>query len=138
MRPGEKHHVTTSLGYGKTALPFRDAARPGPAGVAAQPVLEQASMSVVDSWQAFQPLLIVYGVDYSRFVGAIGKNRESLLPRFAIQYSPATSTRLKAAVTPGRNFPQNPDEGLNTENISAAESASTTSVGSAPPEPAKT
>ena len=117
MRPDDKHHVTASLGYGRLMLPSRGAGNR--AGAEAAPALEQASLSVVDSWQVFQPLLIVYGVDYSRFVGALGRNRESIQPRVAVQYAPSSQMRLKAAVTPGRDFPQNPVEGLKTENISA-------------------
>jgi hypothetical protein len=118
MRPDDKHHITTSLGYGRLALP--SAGNSPRAEASSQPVLEQASVSIVDSWQAFQPLLIVYGFDYSRFVGSIGRNRESILPRVAVQYAPASNTLVRAAVTPGHDFPQNPAEGLNTENIRAA------------------
>lgn len=118
MRPDDKHHVTASLGYGRLALPSRGADNRA-ADAESAPVLEQASLSIVDSWQVFQPLLIVYGFDYSRFVGALGRNRESIQPRVAVQYAPSSQTRLKAAVTPGRDFPQNPVEGLKTENISA-------------------
>jgi hypothetical protein len=117
MRPDNKHHVTASLGYGKLALP--SSARHQFKTVTAAPALEQVSLSIIDSWQAFQPLLIVYGFDYSRFVGAIGRHRDSILPRVAVQYSPSSNMRLRAALTPAGDFPRNPAEGLNTENISA-------------------
>lgn len=118
MRPDDRHHVTASLGYGRLNLPT--GGNPFGDEFGAQPALEQASVSMVDSWQAFQPLLIVYGVDYSRFVGAIGRNRDSLLPRVAVQYSPSASTQINAALTPGRDFPQFPAEGLNTETINTS------------------
>ncbi|HZS03472.1 MAG TPA: TonB-dependent receptor [Blastocatellia bacterium] len=119
MRPDSKHQITTSIGYGRLALLNRDAGRQSDNSLPTPSALEQASISVVDSWQVFQPLLLVYGVDYSRFVGSAGRNRESILPRVAIQYAPASNTQLRVAVTPGKDFTQNPAEGLNTENINA-------------------
>jgi hypothetical protein len=112
-RVGDKHQFTAGLGYGRLAIRGENRAL-------SQSLLEQASLSVTDSWQVAQPLLIVYGVDYSRFVGAVGRNRESILPRLAVQYSPTSQMKLHAALTSARNFRATEMENLETENIDAS------------------
>ncbi len=140
MRPGANHQVTATIGYGQVGLVRKysqevDAfgnigARPrlrttAPANVASTPSpsevtpLEQLSVSAIGSWQVFQPLLVIYGFDYSRFVGSINQ-RDSVLPRFAVQYSPSSRLRMNAAVTPGSDQRLNSLEGFNSENIQAA------------------
>jgi len=137
MRPGANHQVTATVGYGQIALarkmyaddemidPTLDARpklrTPAPASVA--PVnpssvesLEQLSVSATGSWQVFRPLLVIYGFDYSRFVGSVNR-RDSVLPRFAVQYSPSARWRLNAAVTPGTDQQNDSPEGFNSENI---------------------
>src|SRR5262249_26483200 len=79
----------------------------------------QISVSATDSWQAFRPLLVIYGFDYSRFVGSVN-DRDSVLPRLAVQYSPSSSLRLNAAVTPGASERPNSLEGFDSENIQAS------------------
>lgn len=155
MRPGANHQVTATIGYGQVGLvrkfhqdvgAFADpydvstgslGARPrrriGAATNAASPSsapeatsLEQLSVSAVGSWQVFQPLLVIYGFDYSRFIGSVNQ-RDSVLPRFAVQYSPSSRLRMNAAVTPGADQRLNSTENFNSENIQA-------SFESAPPE----
>jgi hypothetical protein len=144
MRPGANHQVTATVGYGQIALDrkmYADAdemiapildARPnlrtpapinsapvnpaGPSGVAS---LDQLSVSATGSWQVFRPLLVIYGFDYSRFVGSVNR-RDSVLPRFAVQYSPSSRWRMNAAVTPGTDRQNDSPEGFNSENIQAA------------------
>ena len=141
MRPGANHQVTATVGYGQIALarkmyadvdemidPIPDA-RPRlrtPAPLDAVPVnpsgpsrvasLEQLSVSATGSWQVFRPLLVIYGFDYSRFVGSVNR-RDSVLPRFAVQYSPSARWRMNAAVTPGTDQQNDSPEGFNSENI---------------------
>jgi hypothetical protein len=79
--------------------------------------LDQLSVSAVASWQVFQPLLVIYGFDYSRFLGSTARQNESMLPRFAVQYSPSARTRLNAAVTPGSDQNRQSIESFDTENI---------------------
>jgi len=150
-RPGANHQVTATLGYGQVALArkpnqrldaFSDpaeamaararlrAAAPGvatPALDATKEVsserLEQLSVSATDSWQVFQPLLVIYGFDYSRFVGSVNE-RDSVLPRFAVQYTPSSRLRMNAAVTPGTDQGLNSLENFHSENIQAAFEAS--------------
>ncbi len=138
MRPGANHQVTATIGYGQIALarkmytdvdeladPIPDA-RPllrTPAPINAAPVnpsgvmsLDQLSVSATGSWQVFRPLLVIYGFDYSRFAGSVNR-RDSLLPRFAVQYSPSSRWRLNAAVTPGTDQQNDSPESFNSENI---------------------
>lgn len=115
LRPGVRHHVTTALGYGRLPL------RPGRAAERRDTslhALEQFSVSTMDSWQVMRPLLVIYGFDYSRLVGS-GAKRESLLPRFAVQYSPDARTKMYAAVTPGADELREAVEGYNSENLRA-------------------
>ncbi|HEU0184797.1 MAG TPA: TonB-dependent receptor [Blastocatellia bacterium] len=81
--------------------------------------LDQISVSATDSWQVFGPLLLIYGFDYSRFVDDMN-DRDSVLPRFAIQYAPSSRLRMNAAVTPGSSQRLNSLEGFNSENIQAS------------------
>jgi hypothetical protein len=118
MRPGERHHVTAMMGYGKFSL------RPNAAGQSLLPhaaslsALEQFSVSATDSWQVSRPLLLIYGFDYSLFAGSNAK-RESLLPRFAVQYSPDARTKMYAALTPGTGELREAAEGFDSESVHA-------------------
>jgi Carboxypeptidase regulatory-like domain len=115
-RPGENHQVTAMIGYGRVGMTGKYHRTP----------LEQLSVSATDSWQVFRPLLVIYGFDYSRFVGDVN-NRDSVLPRLAVQYSPSSRLRINASVTPGSDQRLNSLESFNSENIQA-------SLDTAPPE----
>jgi hypothetical protein len=108
-RPAANHQVTAMIGYGRVGL----------AGKYRQTSLEQYTVSATDSWQVCQPLLVIYGFDYSRFVGDVN-SRDSALPRFAVQFSPTSRMRINAAVTPGSDQRLNSLENLDTENIQAS------------------
>jgi hypothetical protein len=149
VRPAAAHQVTAMIGYGRVGLSrryqeigaFMDADGSGGAAgsIPAQrrnartvniptridqnlfdrASLDQISVSATDSWQVFGPLLLIYGFDYSRFVGDIN-DRDSVLPRLAVQYSPTSRLRVNAAVTPGSSQRLNSLEGFNSENIQAS------------------
>jgi Carboxypeptidase regulatory-like domain len=140
VRPGSVHQITAMIGYGQVGLsqvglsrtrtqeidvdgaPLawrRNARTLGAALRPGQTSLDQISVSATDSWQVFRPLLLIYGFDYSRFVGSVN-DRDSVLPRIAVQYSPSSRVRLNAAVTPGASERLNSPEGFNSENIQAA------------------
>jgi hypothetical protein len=121
VRPGEAHQVTAMIGYGQVGLSRRrhNARMVNAAPRPDQTSLDQISVSATDSWQVFRPLLVIYGFDYSRFVGDVN-GRDSVLPRFAVQYSPSSRLRMNAAVTPGINQRLNSPEGFNSENIHAS------------------
>jgi hypothetical protein len=55
----------------------------------------QVSLRAVDEWIVRDGIVIVMGLDYSRFVGAGGAH--ALTPRFGIQYDANARTRVKAA-----------------------------------------
>src|SRR5207237_4906695 len=71
--PGGRNNVAAGLNHANASGPM-----PGS--------LNQVSLSAVDAWQVFQPLLVIYGFDYSRFVGSAARQRESVLPRLAVQF----------------------------------------------------
>jgi hypothetical protein len=136
FRPSAAHQITAMVGYGQVGLyraPYREIDALGESNggrpvrspsrmVNARPdrtSLDQISVSATDSWQVFRPLLVIYGFDYSRFIGAVNE-RDSVLPRFAIQYSPSSRLRMNVAVTPGTSELLNSLEGFNSENIEAS------------------
>jgi hypothetical protein len=137
LRPVSNHQVTASVGYGQVALARKSApelglpdtpglpinvAKPSPlnglSNESAARSLDQVSVSAVDEWQVFQPLLVIYGFDYSRFVSSAAAQQESVLPRIALQYNPSAKWRVGAAVTP-RTSQTNATESFSTENIEA-------------------
>jgi hypothetical protein len=75
-------------------------------------------VSAVGQWQIFQPLLVIYGFDYARFVGSANRQSDSILPRLAFQYSPNARWKFNAALTPGSDRARE-TEGLSTEDIQA-------------------
>jgi hypothetical protein len=150
VRPAAAHQVTAMIGYGRVGLSrtryqdfgaFIDAdGNNGAAGSIPEQrrnartvnaparldqtlfnraSLDQISVSATDSWQVFGPLLLIYGFDYSRFVGDMN-DRDSVLPRLAVQYSPSSRLRMSAAVTPGNSQRFNSLEGFNSEDIQAS------------------
>ncbi|MBK8314684.1 MAG: TonB-dependent receptor [Acidobacteria bacterium] len=134
MRPSDRHQVTAIFGYGQIAFGGRN---PDPTATAnarlttfagndnksvnplGQVSLDQVSVSATGSWQAFQPLLVIYGFDYSRFISPNFRQSDSFLPRFAVQYSPTARTRINAGITTAVNQRQQSLESFNTENIQA-------------------
>jgi len=82
--------------------------------------LDQLSVSTTASWQVFHPLLVIYGFDYSRFVGSAARQQDSILPRFAVQYSPTSRLRMNAAITPGSDTQRQSPENYDSENLQAS------------------
>jgi carboxypeptidase family protein len=125
VRPAAAHQITAMIGYGRVGLYGTRRAAPRPdlnspdLNSPDLNSLDQISVSATDSWQVFRPLLLIYGFDYSRFVGSIN-DRDSVLPRLAVQFSPSSSLRMNAAVTPGASQRFNSPEGFNSENIQAS------------------
>src|SRR5262249_33377067 len=140
VRPGAVHQITAMIGYGQVGLsqvglsrtrrqeidadggPLawrRNARTLGAAPRPDQTSLDQISVSATDAWQVFRPLLVIYGFDYSRFVGSVN-DRDGVLPRLAVQYSPSSRLRMNAAVTPGASERLNSLESFNSENIQAS------------------
>lgn len=59
----------------------------------------QVSLRAVDEWIVRDGIVIVMGIDYSRFIGAGGA--QAITPRFGVQYDVNARTRVKAAFASG-------------------------------------
>ena len=59
----------------------------------------QFSVRAIDEWIVRDGVVILYGVDYSRFIG--GSGAFSFSPRFGVQLDANATTRFKAAYVPG-------------------------------------
>lgn len=62
-------------------------------------LLGQMSMRAVDEWIVRDGIVIVMGLDYSRFIGGGGEH--ALTPRFGVQFDANARTRVKAAFASG-------------------------------------
>ncbi len=124
MRPRDNHQITASIGYGQ-AMISDPLASPTSRALqhhaqrSSHRTLDQVSVSAVDEWQVFQPLLVIYGFDYSRFTSSSAAQADSLLPRIALQYTPNAQWRVNAAYTPGSTQNRRSLESFNTENLDA-------------------
>ncbi|MEA2206491.1 MAG: hypothetical protein QOE77_3267 [Blastocatellia bacterium] len=63
--------------------------------------LSQFSVRAIDEWIVRDGVVVVLGLDYSRFLGAGGAT--SISPRIGLQFDANARTRLKAAYAPGGN-----------------------------------
>lgn len=59
--------------------------------------LGQISLQALDAWRIREGIVVVYGVDYSRFVGA--GDDYSISPRFGFQYNLDSKTRFRSSFT---------------------------------------
>jgi hypothetical protein len=59
----------------------------------------QVSLRAVEEWIVRDGIVIVMGLDYSRFIGAGGAH--AFTPRFGVQYDVSARTRVKAAFASG-------------------------------------
>jgi len=60
-------------------------------------LLGQVSFQVLDEWKVREGIVLVFGIDYSRFVGA--GNDDWLSPRLGLQYDLDSKTRFRTAYT---------------------------------------
>lgn len=63
--------------------------------------LGQFSVRAIDEWIVRDGVVVVLGLDYSRFLGAGGAT--SVSPRIGVQFDANARTRVKAAYAPGGN-----------------------------------
>ncbi|MGH9907895.1 MAG: carboxypeptidase regulatory-like domain-containing protein [Pyrinomonadaceae bacterium] len=92
IRIGERHSLEISGGGLRLSAPIWPVRTDDrPAG--------QFSVRAVDEWIVRDGVVIVLGLDYSRFIGAGGA--QSLTPRFGVQFDANARTRLKAAYAAG-------------------------------------
>lgn len=96
LRTGERHRINMSVAGMKFTSPvlptyFNDSATIG----------GQFSVRAVDEWIVRDGIVVVLGLDYSRFIG--GNGESSITPRFGIQFDANSRTRFRAAFAPAGN-----------------------------------
>ncbi|HYE65172.1 MAG TPA: carboxypeptidase-like regulatory domain-containing protein [Pyrinomonadaceae bacterium] len=94
VRAGDRHRVGLSIAgtrLGTSAL-VKEATRD---------LLGQFSVRAIDEWIVRDGVVVVLGLDYSRFIGA--GSADSISPRLGVQFDANARTRLKAAYAPGGN-----------------------------------
>ena len=108
IRPDHRHRIGVSAGavkFGASLASHLDVDKD---------IMGQFSVRAVDEWVVRNGIVIVIGLDYSRFMGAGGAY--AISPRFGVQYDANASTRIRAAYAPGG------DE-ANTQSVAAFEDA---------------
>lgn len=93
---GDRHRVGVSFGAIKFGAPVWISTRDDQAR---QNQFGQVSVRAIDEWIVRDGIVVVLGLDYSRFIGAGGAH--SISPRIGVQYDANARTRLKAAYAPG-------------------------------------
>ena len=102
---GERHRVGLALGYARfTLLRLGDPRS-----------LSQYSVSASDTWQVSGPVLLVYGVDVSRFSGPGAKT--AVMPRLGFAFDASTTTRLFGGVIPGSSVDAQSRVGMESGEI---------------------
>jgi hypothetical protein len=101
VRAGQRHRMGMSFGAVRLRGPIWSSAKNSRAdGNADNPArFGQVSVRAIDEWIVRDGIVIVLGLDYSRFIGAGGAR--SFNPRIGLQYDANARTRLKAAYAPG-------------------------------------
>jgi len=92
----DRHRLDLSAG----AARFQTFAASG-ANASARRTLGQMSVRAIDEWIVRDGVVVVMGLDYSRFLGA--GNGASISPRLGVQFDANARTRVKAAYAPGGN-----------------------------------
>jgi hypothetical protein len=94
LRAGQRHRVGMSVGAIKFPEPIWANVKPD------QPeTLGQFSVRAIDEWVVRDGIVIVLGLDYSRFLG--GGGARSLNPRIGLQFDANARTRLRAGYAAG-------------------------------------
>jgi hypothetical protein len=98
VRAGVRHRLELSLGTVRYGEPVWISTSDNPtAGANTRP--SQVSVRAIDEWIVRDGIVVVLGLDYSRFLGDGGAH--SIDPRIGIQYDANARTRLRAAYAPG-------------------------------------
>lgn len=87
-RPTSEHQIRLNTSFGKLGT-LRSAIEPV--------TLSQFSVQATDEWKVREGVILVFGFDYARFVGA--GNDYSISPRLGFQYDIGSKTRLHTAFT---------------------------------------
>ncbi len=94
VRAGQRHRVGMSVGAIKFPEPIWAKVKPNQSDT-----LGQFSVRAIDEWVVRDGIVIVLGLDYSRFLGRGGAR--SLNPRIGLQFDANARTRLRAAYASG-------------------------------------
>jgi hypothetical protein len=97
VRAGARHRLSATLGGARLPLASRVSASDRPRAFGQK--LEQMSVRAVDEWVVRDGVVLVLGLDYSRFFGA--GNAHSLSPRLGFAFDANARTRVHAAYAPG-------------------------------------
>lgn len=92
LRVTDRHRVAVSVGAVRFGTPTWS-------HVGTDREFGQFSVRAVDEWIVRDGIVVVLGLDYSRFLGAGGGH--SISPRIGLQFDANARTRLKAAYAPG-------------------------------------
>lgn len=93
VRAGVRHRLSATVGGARLPLGTRAAPK------FSDDKLGQMSVRAIDEWIVRDGVVVVLGLDYSRFVGA--GNAHSLTPRFGVQFDANARTRVHASYAPG-------------------------------------
>jgi hypothetical protein len=88
FKPNSRHQINASASIGRLGTLEKDGHEVS---------LGQLSLQALDEWTVREGVIVVFGFDYSRFVGA-GKD-SSLSPRLGFQFDVDPKTRFRAAYT---------------------------------------
>ncbi len=88
FRPSGDHQIRVNTSFGKLATIVKDGD---------EQTLGQASLQAFDEWNVREGLVVVYGVDYTQFIGA-GSDM-TISPRLGLQYDVDAKTRFRTAYT---------------------------------------
>ena len=94
LRAGHNHRLGMKLGAVRFGAPIWTTSKNSELDR-----MGQFSVRAIDEWIVRDGIVVVFGVDYSRFIGA--GSAHSISPRFGIQFDANARTRLKAAYAPG-------------------------------------
>ncbi len=94
VRVGDRHRVGFNVGAVRFGAPAWLTAT-----VDSGNELGQFSVRAIDEWIVRDGIVVVLGLDYSRFIGAGGGR--SISPRIGVQFDANARTRVKAAYAPG-------------------------------------
>jgi hypothetical protein len=106
VRAGQRHRLGVNVGaasFGQPIWAGREHASDQTTISSRLPApgtpMGQFSVRAIDEWIVHDGIVVVLGLDYSRFIGAGGAR--SITPRVGVQYDVNARTRLKAAYAPG-------------------------------------
>jgi len=91
VRAGSKHRVSATLGGASLPLLTKQAE--------GRSTLDQISVRAIDEWIVRDGVVVVLGLDYSRFLGA--KAAGAFSPRFGFEFAANGNTKLKFGYAPG-------------------------------------